>query len=319
MGGNVKNTGSKNPIHSSRLAIDIGGIKLKNPVMTASGTFGYGQEFARLVDLNRLGAVITKGISLKPMEGNAPPRIVETAAGMINSIGLQNVGIQAFIRDKLPFLSQFETPVIASIFGGTVAEFGELAKRLNSVPGIAGLEVNISCPNVAKGGVLFGADPRMAHRVVQAVKRSTGRTVIAKLSPNVTEITAIAKAAEEAGADAISLINTLMAMAIDPISRRPLLRNIIGGLSGPAVKPVALRLVWEAANAVRIPVVGIGGIMTPEDALEFIIAGARAVQVGTANFVNPNALVEIIDGIEAYLVRNGFQHIDELVGSLRTS
>lgn len=309
--------GPESPGHSPRMSIDIAGIKLKNPVMAASGTFGYGEEFVRIVDLNRLGGIITKGISIKPMEGNSPPRIVETASGMINSIGLQNVGLQAFIRDKVPFLRQFKTPVIASIFGGTAGEFRELATRLDDVPGIAGLEVNISCPNVAKGGVLFGADPKMAHLVVRTVKRSAHRPIIVKLSPNVTDITLIAKAVEEAGADGISLINTLMAMAVDPQSRRPLLDNIIGGLSGPAIKPVALRLVWEAVNAVQIPVIGIGGIMTPEDALEFIIAGACAVQVGTANFVNPNACVEIIDGIEAYLVKNGFQHINELVGSLR--
>jgi len=300
------------------MSVDIAGIKLKNPVMTASGTFGYGQEFVPLVDLNRLGAIITKGISLEPMKGNPPPRIVETVGGMINSIGLQNVGAQAFIRDKLPFFSQFKTPVIANIFGETIREFGELAKRLDDIPGIAGLEVNISCPNVAKGGVLFGADPKMAHHVVRTVKRSTHLPIIVKLSPNVTDITLIAKSVEEAGGDAISLINTLMAMAVDPQSRRPLLNNIIGGLSGPAVKPVALRLVWQAVNAVKIPVIGIGGIMTPEDALEFIIVGARAVQVGTANFVNPIACVEIIGGIEAYLTKHGFRHISELVGSLRT-
>lgn len=310
--------GPKSFAHRPHMSVDIAGIKLKNPVMTASGTFGYGQEFVPLVDLNRLGAIITKGISLKPMKGNPPPRIVETVGGMINSIGLQNVGAQAFIRDKLPFFSQFKTPVIANIFGETIREFGELAKRLDDIPGIAGLEVNISCPNVAKGGVLFGADPKMAHHVVRTVKRSTHLPIIVKLSPNVTDITLIAKSVEEAGGDAISLINTLMAMAVDPQSRRPLLNNIIGGLSGPAVKPVALRLVWQAVNAVKIPVIGIGGIMTPEDALEFIIVGARAVQVGTANFVNPIACVEIIGGIEAYLTKHGFRHISELVGSLRT-
>ena len=310
--------GPKSFVHRPHMSVDIAGIKLKNPVMTAAGTFGYGQEFVPLVDLNRLGAIITKGISLEPMKGNPPPRIVETVGGMINSIGLQNVGAQAFIRDKLPFFSQFKTPVIANIFGETIREFGELAKRLDDIPGIAGLEVNISCPNVAKGGVLFGADPKMAHHVVRTVKRSTHLPIIVKLSPNVTDITLIAKSVEEAGGDAISLINTLMAMAVDPQSRRPLLNNIIGGLSGPAVKPVALRLVWQAVNAVKIPVIGIGGIMTPEDALEFIIVGARAVQVGTANFVNPIACVEIIGGIEAYLTKHGFRHISELVGSLRT-
>lgn len=314
----MRKEGPKNPSHRPSMSVTIAGITLKNPVMAASGTFGYGEEFASLVDLNRLGALITKGISLKPMEGNPPPRIVETVGGMINSIGLQNVGMQAFIRDKLPFLQQFKTPVIANIFGETVREYGELAKRLDDIPGIAGLEVNISCPNVAKGGVLFGTDPKMAHHVVRTVKRSTQRPILVKLSPNVTDITLIAKAVEEAGGDAISLINTLMAMAIDPQSRRPLLNNIIGGLSGPAIKPVALRLVWQVVNAVKIPVIGIGGIMTPEDALEFIIVGTRAVQVGTANLVNPTACIEIIDGIEAYLTRNGFKHINELMGSLRT-
>jgi dihydroorotate dehydrogenase (NAD+) catalytic subunit len=301
------------------MSVDIAGIKLKNPVMTSSGTFGYGEEFAPLLDINRLGAIITKGTSLKPMEGNFPPRTVETVGGLINSIGLQNVGVQAFLRDKLPFLRQFTTPVIVNIFGGTVREFGEVARRLDDIPGIAGLEVNISCPNVAKGGVLFGVDPKMAHHVVRTVRRATQRPIIVKLTPNVTDITLIAKAVEEAGADAISLINTLIAMAIDPQTRTPLLNNIIGGLSGPAIKPVALRLVWQAANAVEIPVIGIGGIMTPEDALEFIIVGARAVQVGMANFVNPTACIEIIDGIEAYLTENGFRQIGQLVGSLRIS
>jgi len=313
----MRNEGPKNPARRPRISVDIAGVELKNPVMAASGTFGYGEELVPLLDLNRLGAIITKGISLEPMEGNPPPRIVETAGGMINSIGLQNVGLQAFIREKLPFLRQFTTPVIANIFGVTVREFGELAERLDDIPGVAALEVNISCPNVAKGGVLFGADPKMAHHVVRTVRRSTHRPIIVKLSPNVTDITIIAKAVEEAGGDAISLTNTLMAMAIDVKSRRPLLRTIVGGLSGPAIKPVALRLVWQAVNAAEIPVIGIGGIMTAEDALEYIIAGARAVQVGTANFVKPTACLEIIDGIEAYLRENGFQDIGQLTGSLR--
>ena len=313
----MRNEGPKNPARRPRISVDIAGVELKNPVMAASGTFGYGEELVPLLDLNRLGAIITKGISLEPMEGNPPPRIVETAGGMINSIGLQNVGLQAFIREKLPFLRQFTTPVIANIFGGTVRDFGELAERLDDIPGVAALEVNISCPNVAKGGVLFGADPKMAHHVVRTVRRSTHRPIIVKLSPNVTDITIIAKAVEEAGGDAISLTNTLMAMAIDVKSRRPLLRTIVGGLSGPAIKPVALRLVWQAVNAAEIPVIGIGGIMTAEDALEYIIAGARAVQVGTANFVKPTACLEIIDGIEAYLRENGFQDIGQLTGSLR--
>ena len=217
----MKHEGPKNRASRSRMSVDIAGIKLKNPVMTASGTFGYGEEFAPLLDINRLGAIITKGTSLKPMEGNLPPRTVETVGGMINSIGLQNVGVQAFIRDKLPFLSRLETPLIVNIFGGAVREFGEVARRLDDVPGIAGLEVNISCPNVAKGGVLFGADPKMAHRVVRMVRKATHRPIIVKLTPNVTDITLIAKAVEEAGADAISLMNTLMAMAVDHQSLRP--------------------------------------------------------------------------------------------------
>jgi dihydroorotate dehydrogenase (NAD+) catalytic subunit len=313
----MRYAGPKNPPPPPSTSVDIAGVALKNPVMAASGTFGYGEELLSLVDLNRLGAIITKGISLDPMEGNPPPRIVETVGGMINSIGLQNVGLQAFIREKLPFLRQFTTPVIANIFGGTVRDFGELAERLDDIPGLAALEVNISCPNVAKGGVLFGANPKMAHHVVRTVRRSTHRPIIVKLSPNVTDITIIAKAVEEAGGDAISLTNTLMAMAIDVKSRRPLLSTVVGGLSGPAIKPMALRLVWQAVNAVKIPVIGIGGIMNAEDALEYIIAGARAVQVGTANFVQPTACLEIIDGIDAYLRENGFQDIGQLVGSLR--
>jgi dihydroorotate dehydrogenase (NAD+) catalytic subunit len=306
----------KNPTPPPSTSVDIAGVEMKNPVMAASGTFGYGEELVSLVDLDRLGAIITKGISLDPMEGNPPPRIVETVGGMINSIGLQNVGLQAFIREKLPFLRQLRTPVIANILGGTVRDFGELAERLDDISGLAALEVNISCPNVLKGGVLFGADPKMAHHVVRTVRRFTHRPIIVKLSPNVTDIAIIAKAVEEAGGDAISLTNTLMAMAIDVKSRRPLLSTVVGGLSGPAIKPVALRLVWQAVNAVKIPVIGIGGIMTAEDALEFIIAGARAVQVGTANFVKPTACLEIIDGIDAYLRENGFQDIGQLVGSL---
>jgi dihydroorotate dehydrogenase (NAD+) catalytic subunit len=313
----MKHAGPKDSPALPSTLVDIAGVELKNPVMAASGTFGYGEELVSLVDLNRLGAIITKGISLDPMEGNPPPRIVETIGGMINSIGLQNVGLQAFIQEKLPFLRQFTTPVIANIFGETVRDFGELAERLDDIPGLAALEVNISCPNVAKGGVLFGANPKMAHHVVRTVRRSTHRPIIVKLSPNVTDITIIAKVVEEAGGDAISLTNTLMAMAIDVKSRRPLLSTVVGGLSGPAIKPMALRLVWQTVNAVKIPVIGVGGIMTAEDALEYIIAGARAVQVGTANFVKPTACLEIIDGIGAYLRENGFRDIGQLVGSLR--
>jgi dihydroorotate dehydrogenase (NAD+) catalytic subunit len=295
----------------------IGAISLRNPVMTASGTFGYGREFAELVDLNRLGAIVVKGLALNPVKGNPPPRIVETACGMLNAIGLENVGIEAFAREKLPFLRTLSTPVIANIYGTTEEEYAALAERIEGLEGVAGVEVNISCPNVKAGGMAFGADPAAAGRVVRAVRAKTGKTVIVKLSPNVADIAAIARSAVEAGADALSLINTLTGMAIDIESRRPRLANVTGGLSGPAIKPVALRMVWQAARAVRVPIIGIGGIMTAEDALEFLIAGACAVQVGTANFVNPRATLEIAAGIEAYLARRGIARVSDLVGSLR--
>lgn len=297
-------------------AVNIAGMRLQNPVLTASGTFGYAREFDPLIDLNRLGGIIVKGLALKPVKGNPPPRIVETACGMLNAIGLENVGIDAFVADKMPFLRTLTPPVIANIYGTSVEEYAELAGRLDAVDGVAGVEVNISCPNVKAGGVAFGADPAAAGSVVQAVRRSTRKPVIVKLSPNVTDITVIARSVEAAGADALSLINTLIGMAIDVETRRPKLANITGGLSGPAVKPVALRMVWQVARATRLPVIGIGGIMTAEDAVEFFIAGARAVQVGTANFVNPRSTIEIIEGIERYLERHGIADIAQLVGSL---
>jgi dihydroorotate dehydrogenase (NAD+) catalytic subunit len=298
------------------MTVNIGGISLQNPVMTASGTFGYAREFDPLIDLNRLGGIIVKGLALKPVKGNPPPRIVETACGMLNAIGLENVGIDAFVADKMPFLRTLKPPVIANIYGTRVEEYAELAGRLDAVDGVAGVEVNISCPNVKAGGVAFGADPTAAGSVVNAVRRSTRKPVIVKLSPNVTDITAIARSAEAAGADALSLINTLIGMAIDIETRRPRLANITGGLSGPAIKPVALRMVGQVARATRLPVIGSGGIMRAEDAIEFFIAGARAVQVGTANFVNPRSTIEIIDGIERYLERHGIADIAQLVGTL---
>ncbi len=304
--------------YSPAMAVNIGGIALQNPVLTASGTFGYAREFERLIDLDRLGGIVVKGLALKPVKGNPPPRIVETACGMLNAIGLENVGVEAFIADKMPFLRTLKPPVIANIYGTSVEEYAELAARLDAVEGIAGVEVNISCPNVKAGGVVFGVDPEAAGAVVAAVRRSTRKTVIVKLSPNVTDITAIARSAEAAGADALSLINTLTGMAIDVETRRPKLANITGGLSGPAIKPVALRMVWQVARATRLPVIGIGGIMKAEDAVEFFIAGARAVQVGTANFVNPRATIEIIGGIERYLERHGIADVADLVGSLET-
>ncbi|MCG6906715.1 MAG: dihydroorotate dehydrogenase [Desulfobacteraceae bacterium] len=300
------------------LRVEIGGIPLQNPVMTASGTFGYGREFKDLVDLNRLGAIIVKGLSLAPSRGNPPPRIAETPCGMLNAIGLENVGIEAFKRDKLPFLRRLSIPVLANIYGTTVEAYAELAAQLDGLPEVAGIEVNISCPNVKAGGVAFGVQPDMAARVVAAVRAKTVKPVVVKLSPNVTDVTEIARSAEGVGADALSLINTITGMAIDIHTRRPKLANITGGLSGPAIRPVAVRMVWQVARAVQIPVIGIGGIMTAEDALEFLIAGAAAVQVGTANFVNPRATMEILAGIVAYLRAHGFSRLTDLIGSLET-
>jgi dihydroorotate dehydrogenase (NAD+) catalytic subunit len=298
--------------------VQIGSLTLKNPVMTASGTFGYGEEYAPYVDLNRLGAVVVKGISLEPRKGNPPPRIMETPGGMLNSIGLQNVGVKAFIDEKLPYLRQFDTKVVVNIFGETLEEYGKVAAALSSIPGIHALEVNISCPNVQKGGHVFGCDPVASHEVTKTVKAATDLPVIVKLSPNVSDITEVARSCAAAGADALSLINTLLGMSIDVERRIPHLRNITGGLSGPVVKPVALRMVWNTVRAVAIPVIGIGGIMEAGDAVEFLIAGAKAVQIGTANFVNPMATMEIIEGIEEYLIRHGIRDVNELIGSLRT-
>ena len=298
------------------LSIDIAGISLKNPVMTASGTFGYGDEYADLVDLSRLGAIIPKGISLRPIEGNPPPRIVETPAGMLNSIGLQNVGVDVFVHEKLPFLKKYKTPIIVNIFGHTVEEYSQLAKRFDGLD-IAGLEVNISCPNVKRGGLVFGCDPGMAFEVIRAVRRETSLPIIAKLSPNVTDIAVLVRSVQDGGADAISLINTLLGMAVDVGSRRPKLANVVGGLSGPAIKPVALRMVWQAASVTQLPVIGIGGIMRASDALEFMIAGASAVEIGTAHFVRPTAALDIVAGMREYLTDHGIERIAQIVGSLR--
>lgn len=300
------------------LSVSLAGISLKNPVMTASGTFGYGIEFMPLMDLDHLGGIVVKGLSLQPSPGNPPPRIVETACGMLNAIGLENVGVDHFIRVKLPLLAHLKTPIFANIYGREIEEYAALAARFNDVEQVAGLEVNISCPNVKAGGVAFGTDPKMAANVISRVRAVTQKPVIAKLSPNVTDIKVIAKAAESAGADVISLINTLTGMAIDIETRRPKLANVTGGLSGPAIKPVALRMVWETAGAVDIPVIGIGGIETAQDALEFIIAGATAIEVGTANFINPTASVEIVEGISAYLASHRIKTIADLIGTLET-
>jgi len=298
------------------LSIDIAGIRLKNPIMTASGTFGYGEEYAPYVDLDRLGAIIVKGVSLKPNIGNPPLRIVETTGGMLNAIGLENVGVDHFLKDKLPYLTGITTLIIVNIFGSNIEEYRDVAMKLDGAHGIAGIELNISCPNVREGGMAFGIDPHRSFEVVDIVRRSTRLPLIVKLSPNVTDITEIARSVECAGADALSLINTMTGMAIDVETRTPRLANITGGLSGPAIKPVALRMVWEVGRVVEIPVIGVGGIMTADDALEFIIAGASAIQVGTANFVNPRATMDILSGIEEYLWNHGISDIKSLIGTL---
>lgn len=298
------------------LNVNIGGIKLKSPVMTASGTFGYASEFKDLVELNRLGAIIVKGLSLEPAKGNPPPRIVETPCGMLNAIGLENIGIEAFVREKLAFLKELSTPTFVNIYGTSIEQYAELAARIDDIEGISGIEVNISCPNVKEGGVAFGVDPDLAYRVVRAVRDKTTLPLIVKLSPNVTDITQIAQSVEDAGADSLSLINTITGMAIDIETRRPKLANITGGLSGPAIKPIALRMVWQVVQKVKIPVIGVGGIMTAQDALEFLIAGAVAVQVGTANFVNPHATIDIIDGIEAFMEERKISRLTDIIGTL---
>ncbi len=302
----------------SRLSVEIACLKLKNPVMTASGTFGYGEEYSEFIDLNRLGAIVVKGLSITPKQGNPAPRIVETPSGMLNAIGLQNIGVAAFIKDKLPFLRQFNTPVIVNFFGDSVDEFVRAARELSDAEGVHALEMNISCPNKQAGWCIFGTDPRTMSEVVTAVRKITRLPLIVKLSPNVTDIAAMAKVAEDSGADAVSLINTLTGMVIDIRRRSPVLTNRIGGLSGPAVRPVAVRMVWETCKAVKIPVIGLGGIMTAGDALEFLIAGARAIAVGTANFVNPLATVQIIEGLEKFLDEEGISDINDIIGSIRT-
>jgi len=297
------------------LTVDIGKIKLKNPVMTASGTFGYAEEFNNIIDLNRLGGIIVKGLSLKPSYGNPPPRVVETSCGMLNAIGLENIGIEAFVKKKIPFLKTFDTPLFVNIYGKQIDEYAELASIIDSIEKIEGIEINISCPNVKAGGIAFGVDSKQAFNVVASVRKETSKILIVKLSPNVTDIAEIAEAVELAGADSISLINTITGMAIDIDSGRSRLANITGGLSGPAIKPVALRMVWQVVQKVKVPVIGIGGIMTAEDAIEFLIAGATAVQIGTANFVNSASTIEIIDGIEAFLIKKGFSSIKDIIGT----
>lgn len=295
--------------------VKLGNIILQNPIMTASGTFGYGDEFKELVDLNRIGGICVKGTTLKERQGNATPRILETPGGMLNAIGFQNVGVERFKKEKYPFLKELKAKTFVNITANTIEEFGELAYKLNDLE-IGGIEINISCPNIKAGGINMGTDPDMAFKVVEEVKRNTKHHVMVKLTPNVTDIKSIARAVEKAGADSISLINTLVGMAVDVKTRRPKIKNVIAGLSGPAIKPVALRLVWEVAKTVKIPVVGMGGINTLEDVLEFLIVGATAVQIGTANFYNPKVTMELVDGLEKYMQLNNINDINDIIGTL---
>jgi len=302
--------------HDERLAVDIAGIRFRNPVIGASGTFGYGLEFAQLIDLNRLGGFVTKGLSARPLAGNPPPRIVETHGGMLNAIGLQNVGARAFVEEKLPLLRRFDTRVIANVFGYSDDDYLDAINILNDGEGIAAYELNISCPNVKEGGIVIGNSPSAAARLTERAKRAATRPLIVKLSPNVTDVAEIAKAIVGAGADALSLINTVVGMSIDINSRRPRLNYVTGGLSGPAIRPIAVRMVHDVASAVDVPVIGIGGITCASDALEFILAGARAIQIGTANYYDPTVTMKVIDDLSRYLDDTKSPSILSLTGSL---
>ena len=311
---------SKVPSSNStdRLHINLAGIPMRNPVMTASGTFGYGSEYEDFVDLDKLGAIVVKGITSEPWLGNPMDRIAETPSGMLNAIGLQNVGVDNFIEQKLPYLKDYDVPVIANVCGRYDDEYLEVVEKLSTTDQIAGIELNISCPNLKCGGLSFGLEPTLTAKLVKQVRRTTKLPLLVKLSPNVTDISEIAVAASDNGADGLSAINTLLGMGIDIKTRRPLLANITGGLSGPAIKPVALRLVWQVYNAVKIPIIGMGGIMNGNDALEFIIAGASAIAVGTANFINPRTTMEIIDELNTHLIQQDIDVITDLVGMLET-
>lgn len=298
------------------LKVNIGALKLKNPVLTASGTFGYGEEFADFIDLTRLGGFIVKGTTLHPREGNPYPRMAETPMGMLNAVGLQNKGVHYFVEHIYPRLKDLDTNVIVNVSGSSVEDYSETAAIINELDHIPAIELNISCPNVKHGGMTFGVQPQAAAEVVSAVRKAYHKTLIVKLTPNVTDITEIAKAVEGAGADSVSLINTMLGMAIDAERRKPLLSTVTGGLSGPCVKPVALRMVWQVAKAVKVPVVGLGGIMNATDAIEFLLAGASAVELGTANFVVPAITVKVVDGINEYLDRHGFKSVQDIIGAL---
>jgi len=301
------------------MTVRIGSVTLPNPVMTASGTFGYGREYCGIIDLSKLGAIVVKGTTLHPRDGNPPPRVVETPSGMLNSIGLQNPGVDAFLETELPFLRQFDVPVVLNIAGHSVAEYEEITRRVDGAPGLSAIEVNISCPNVEAGGMAFGVSASLSHDVVKGVRRATNLPIIAKLSPNVTSIVDIARACVDAGADSLSVANTLVGMAIDIKRKRPVLANRVGGMSGPAVKPVMVRMVWEVASALDVPIVGIGGVSTAEDALEFMMAGATAVQVGAAVFRNPTAPLDVANGLLKYCETERLESIREVIGAARRS
>lgn len=299
------------------LSVNIGRLSMKNPVMTASGTFGYGLEFADFIDLSRLGGIIVKGTTLKPREGNPYPRMAETPSGMINAVGLQNKGLDYFIEHIYPQIKDIDTQILVNVSGSTIDDYAETARRLASLSKIEAIELNISCPNVKEGGMAFGTSCQSAASVVKAVRAAYPGTLIVKLSPNVTNITEIARAVEAEGADAVSLINTVLGMAIDAERQRPVVSTVTGGLSGPCVKPIALRMVWQVFHAVQIPIVGLGGIMNATDAVEFLLAGARAIEIGTANFIDPQVTLKVIDGIDNYLDRHGCRSVDEIIGALK--
>lgn len=297
-------------------AIDLNGLKLKNPVLTASGTFGYGSEFQDFIDLEKLGGFIVKGTTLNPRQGNQYPRMAETASGMLNAVGLQNVGVDAFIKNIYPKIKDVNSNILVNVSGSTVEDYVKTAQKINELENIPGIELNISCPNVKEGGMAFGTSTIAAAEVVKVVREVYNKHLMVKLSPNVTDIAQIALAAEQEGADSVSLINTLLGMAVNVNTRRPVLSTITGGLSGPAVKPVAIRMVWQVAQAVKIPVVGLGGIMNAEDAIEFLLAGASAIQVGTANFIDPQISVKIVEGIEKYMQQHGIEDVNDLIGGM---
>ena len=299
-----------------QLNTKIGSLELKNPVMTASGTFGYGTEYADFMDISRLGAIIVKGTTLNPRQGNPYPRMAETPSGMLNAVGLQNKGVDYFVDHIYPEVRKIQTNIIVNVSGSCIDDYVQTAGIINTLDDIPAIELNISCPNVKQGGMAFGVNPESAAQVVAAVRKAYDKTLIVKLSPNVTDITGIARAVEGAGADSVSLINTMLGMAIDAEKRKPILSTVTGGMSGPAVKPVALRMVWQTAKAVKIPVIGLGGICSATDAIEFLLAGASAIQIGTANFIDPSISEKVIDGIEEYLNRHGFTSVQEIIGAL---